>query len=75
LIATPVFVCLSCGRGFLTAQPHNVDQYPLWKQITDPSHGPVCGGAIRLIDRRSALALADGRMATAQGSAQGSSAS
>jgi hypothetical protein len=60
----PVFVCTSCGRGFLTAQPYNLDQYPLWKQLDGQSSGTPCNGSIRLLERRSALALATGGAGT-----------
>lgn len=49
--AAPVFICEKCGRGFLTAQPFGIDQYPLWKMLSATTEGPVCGGQIRTANR------------------------
>lgn len=50
---TPIFVCDACGRGFLTAQPHNIDQYPLWAIGSTGEAGMVCGGPIKLRERHA----------------------
>lgn len=49
-LSEPVFVCAKCGRGFLTAQPASLDQYPIWKVISGPE-GQVCGGRVELRER------------------------
>lgn len=42
----PVLICTKCGRGFLTAQPAAIDQYPLWKVLSVGEEGEICGGHI-----------------------------
>lgn len=54
----PVLVCDKCGRGFLTAQPHSIDQFPLWVVVSTMEAGPLCTGTIRLLSRPAALRLA-----------------
>lgn len=52
----PVLICSKCQRGFLTAQPRNIDQYPLWKVLSSKDEGPVCGGEIRQQQRAGGYA-------------------
>lgn len=54
----PVLICCRCGRGFLTAQPARIDQYPEWNIFSGAS-APVCGGEIRMYDMRIAIMQAD----------------
>lgn len=55
----PVMVCDKCGRGFLVAQPHRIDQYPIWVVLSTGQEGPRCTGTIRMISYNSALRLAE----------------
>lgn len=54
-----IFICQKCGRGFLTAQPHAIDQYPEWLVTEGDSvvHGDVCGGGIEAVEWSTAMLI------------------
>ena len=60
--SSPVFMCSLCGRGFLTAQPHAIDQYPTWAVLSLMGQGVggvICNGEVRLYDRFIAIKMAE----------------
>ena len=52
-----VVICDLCGRGFLTIS-HGADNLPLW-WVESGGEGGICGGAIRMVSRKSAIRAAD----------------
>ena len=54
-----VTICDLCGRGFLIWISEGVDNMPLWWVENDGPEGGICGGAIRMISRKTAMMVAD----------------
>jgi hypothetical protein len=55
----PVIICDCCGKGFLNWLPSGVDEDPLWYWDGGNVGGYVCGGALRMISRETAIMIAD----------------
>ena len=56
-----VFVCEACGKGFLTWIPGGIDTDPIWYWLGAGIGGYQCGGPLRMVTRKKAIELAEGK--------------
>jgi hypothetical protein len=54
-----VIICDACGKGFLNFIPGSVDTDPLWMFFRSQLQGGICGGALVVISRETAIEIAD----------------
>ena len=56
-----VIVCEACGKGFLTWIPGGIDTDPIWYWLGAGIGGYQCGGPLRMVTRKKAIELAEGK--------------
>jgi hypothetical protein len=54
-----VLICDGCGRGFLVYPLEGIDPDPLWAWPGGNIGGGICGAAILVLSRSTAIEIAD----------------
>lgn len=54
-----VIICDACGKGLLRWWRGGVDVEPTWEVSSSGLHDGICGGALIMISRNTAIEIAD----------------